>query len=125
VSDQESNQIKTRYRTTFARLDSVEETVCVFEDEHGISVRWKIGSQQFIEGRNNIARRRYQQALNNLERLVVQRLLELTKLNASGLGEYEFINFKIADWQIITQGTNFVTRSPVLSAVEARPSAPH
>jgi hypothetical protein len=52
---------------TFARLDSVKEMVCVFEDEHGISVRWQIGSQQFIEGRNNVGKRKYQQALNNLE----------------------------------------------------------
>jgi hypothetical protein len=87
LSEQEANRIKTCYRTTFARLSSLEETVCIFEDDHGIADRWEVGSPKFIEGQNNIAIRRYCDALNKLEHLVVQRLLELTKLNASGLGE--------------------------------------
>jgi hypothetical protein len=87
VTEQESSRIKTRYRTTFARLTSIEETVCIFEDEHGIADRWVIGSEQFEEGQKNISIKKYREALNKLEHLVVQWLLELTKLNASGLGE--------------------------------------
>jgi hypothetical protein len=35
----------------------------------------------------------YRVALNKLEHLVVQRLLELTKLNASGIGEPQNVEF--------------------------------
>ena len=85
--EQESNRIKTRYHTTFACLTSIEETVCIFEDEHRIADCWIIGSEQFTEGQRNINIKNYREALNKLEHLVVQRLLELTKLNASGLGK--------------------------------------
>jgi hypothetical protein len=36
VSDQEANQIKSRYRTTFMRFEMLTEKVETFEDEHRI-----------------------------------------------------------------------------------------
>ncbi|KAJ6474081.1 hypothetical protein DFH09DRAFT_1253687 [Mycena vulgaris] len=58
--------IKTRHRTTHTPLLHVEEQVALFEEEHGYIVRWTTDSQ-------------------DPERLVVQRLLELTKLSMSGV----------------------------------------
>jgi hypothetical protein len=91
VSDREANQIKSRYRTTFMRFEMLTEKVEAFEDEHRISERWMPNDPQYVQGLKNIAVQRYHLALNKLEHLVVQRLLELTKLNASGLGESQFI----------------------------------
>jgi hypothetical protein len=71
---------------------SIEETVCIFEDEHRIADRWVIRSEQFTEGQRNISTKNYREALNKLEHLVVQRLLELTKLNTSGLGKNDCIS---------------------------------
>jgi hypothetical protein len=69
------------------------EQVAVFEDEHQIGDRWTTDDQRYIQGQKNVAVQRYCVALNKLEHLVVQRLLELTKLNASGIGEPQNVEF--------------------------------
>ncbi|KAJ7108828.1 hypothetical protein C8R44DRAFT_884859 [Mycena epipterygia] len=56
--------VKTRYRTTYTRLELVEA---------------------YTDGLVLMGERRYRLALDKLERLVVQRLLELTKLGMSGV----------------------------------------
>jgi hypothetical protein len=86
VSEQEANLIKSRYRSTFARLELMVEQVATFEDEHQIGDRWTPDDPRYIQGIKNVTIRRYHLALSKLEHLVVQRLLELTKLNASGVG---------------------------------------
>ena len=88
---QEINLIKSRYRSTFARLELITEQVATFEDEHQIGDRWTPDDLRYIQGRKNIAVQSYHIALNKLEHLVVQRLLELTKLNASGIGEPQIL----------------------------------
>jgi hypothetical protein len=46
-----------------------------------------------VEGKKNVAVIKYRDALNDLEHLVVQRLLELTKLNVNNIGEFKLANF--------------------------------
>jgi hypothetical protein len=55
VSDQEANQIKSRYRTTFMRFEMLTEKVETFEDEHRIGERWMPNDPQYIQGLKNIA----------------------------------------------------------------------
>ncbi|OBZ67902.1 hypothetical protein A0H81_12134 [Grifola frondosa] len=62
-------KIKTLYRTTLQRQQNTEEEIFVLEDELA-----------------EVRRRDYRIALDNLERLIVQRLFELTKLGMSGVG---------------------------------------
>ena len=71
----------------------IEEEVLTFEDEHALPERWTIGSPEYTQGKKNITTIKYRDALNNLEHLVVQRLLELTKLNVSGLGRNSYSSF--------------------------------
>jgi hypothetical protein len=78
--------IRTRYRTTYAKLLTVEEGVCRFEEEHCIEVRWATDSVQYREALAMTTDRKYKSALDLVERLVVQRLFEMTKLGMSGLG---------------------------------------
>ncbi|KAJ6449004.1 hypothetical protein C8R45DRAFT_1057327 [Mycena sanguinolenta] len=66
---------KRATRTTYNRLVLVEEEVCCFEEEHEYHDALILTNQH-----------RYCHTLNNLERLVVQRLLELTKLSMSSVG---------------------------------------
>ncbi|KAJ6553934.1 hypothetical protein DFH09DRAFT_1318585 [Mycena vulgaris] len=66
IKGPEITVIRTRYRTMYTRLLQVEEEVSRFEEEHGY-------------------KRCYWRALDKLECLVVQRLLELTKLSMSGV----------------------------------------
>jgi hypothetical protein len=80
-------RVRTHYRTTFEQVNALMEEARIFEDDRGITERWKIGSQEFQEGLRNVAIHQYRQALSDLEQLVVKRLLELTKLNLGGIGK--------------------------------------
>ncbi|KAK1225735.1 hypothetical protein PQX77_011312 [Marasmius sp. AFHP31] len=57
-----------------------------WEVEHGILEQWTPESPEFLAAEKGIIQQQYRQALKELERLVVQRLFELTKLNMSGVG---------------------------------------
>ncbi|KAJ7175613.1 hypothetical protein C8R46DRAFT_1030650 [Mycena filopes] len=78
-------QVRTRYRTTHTRYVAVEEELCRFEEEHLIPVRWTADSAEYKASLTMATERKYRAALAEVERLVVQRLLELTKLGMSGL----------------------------------------
>ncbi|KAF7326889.1 hypothetical protein MVEN_02582800 [Mycena venus] len=65
--------VRTRYRTTYTKVLAIEEDLCRFEESHGITAGVLT------------TERRYRKALMEVERLVVQRLFELTKLGMSGL----------------------------------------
>lgn len=57
----------------------------------GIAVRWTADCDEYKAALVTMTERRYRRALDNLERLVVQRLFELTKLSASGLGMHRVV----------------------------------
>ncbi|KAJ7853298.1 hypothetical protein B0H14DRAFT_2354415, partial [Mycena olivaceomarginata] len=78
-------RINTRYRTTFTKFNAAEEDLCRFEEEHTIAVRWTVDSKEYKDGVVLTTERKYRAALTEVERLVVQRLFELTKLGMSGL----------------------------------------
>lgn len=67
-------------------LLSLQEAVQGLERKLGITQRWTEGSEGWKEATRDEAVRAYQRALDHLERLVVQRLFELTKLNHAGTG---------------------------------------
>ncbi|KAJ7440713.1 hypothetical protein B0H11DRAFT_1750555, partial [Mycena galericulata] len=85
IQAREIAAIRTRYRTSHTRLLLVEEEVALFEEEHGHEQRWTSNSQECRDALILTNERRYRRALDKLERLVVQRLLELTKLSMSGV----------------------------------------
>ena len=84
----ETTPVKTRYRTTFTRYKMQEEELTRFEEEHEILTRWTPDSAPYKEAEKLLAERSYRRAVDNLERLVVQRLFELTKLGMNGVGKY-------------------------------------
>ncbi|KAJ6530410.1 hypothetical protein DFH09DRAFT_1093639 [Mycena vulgaris] len=84
--------IRTRYRTMYTRLLQVEEEVSRFEEEHGYKVRWTTASKEYQDALLLMNERCYWRALDKLECLVVQRLLELTKLLMSGVGTRSMLN---------------------------------
>ncbi|KAJ7192578.1 hypothetical protein GGX14DRAFT_379958 [Mycena pura] len=77
--------VRTRYRTTYTKFLAVEEDLCRFEESHGIEVRWTPESQEYKDGLTLTTQRKYREASREVERLMVQRLMELTKLGMSGL----------------------------------------
>jgi hypothetical protein len=80
-------QVRTLYRTTFDRWSVLHEEACRLEEALGIEERWKHDSQSYQEALAMMRERRYRRALDKLERLVVQRLFELTKLGMSSVGK--------------------------------------
>ena len=74
--------------TTHKRYLAINEEVCRIEEILGIEQRWTAESPQYMAALTVLHERKYRRALDNLERLVVQRLFELTKLGMSGVGEY-------------------------------------
>lgn len=79
--------IRTRYCTTYSRLVLVTEEVTRFEEENGYVERWTSKDKAYQDAVLMMAERRYRRALDELERLVVQRLMEMTKLSMSGVGK--------------------------------------
>ncbi|KAK1228181.1 hypothetical protein PQX77_008784 [Marasmius sp. AFHP31] len=84
LSSVQVNKIKARNISTFKRYERLAETLEDYVMEHGIQ-RWTIGSPEYRQAQDGLKERGYQRALEELEKLVVQRLFELTKLNMSGV----------------------------------------
>ncbi|PIL29409.1 hypothetical protein GSI_09461 [Ganoderma sinense ZZ0214-1] len=86
--EQALKQLRIRVKASFTRWQTAQARVLQLEDELHLSEeeRWKPGSKEYDEAFSELTHCQYHLALDNLERLVVQRLFELTKLGMSGLG---------------------------------------
>lgn len=56
------------------------------EVKMGIETRWHSSTPEYIETVKYAATRKYHKALDNLQRLVIQRLFELHRLNLARTG---------------------------------------
>ncbi|KAJ7936025.1 hypothetical protein B0H13DRAFT_1853726 [Mycena leptocephala] len=66
--------------------DTVLVDVQESESKMGVDVRWLSGSQEWADAAHLVSTKRYRLALMKLEKLVVQRMFELTKMNMSQTG---------------------------------------
>lgn len=57
------------------------------EVKMGIETRWQPTDPQYVDTIKYMALRKYHRALDHLQKLVIQRLFELNKLNISGTGK--------------------------------------
>ncbi|KAG6809022.1 hypothetical protein H0H92_001927 [Tricholoma furcatifolium] len=74
---------ETERRYADERRDQLTRDVTMLEERLGISQRWSFSSPEFLETARYINQRKYEQCLDKLQKLVVQRLFELQKLNLS------------------------------------------
>ncbi|KAL0567199.1 hypothetical protein V5O48_014800 [Marasmius crinis-equi] len=84
-----AKHLKTLHTKAWTSLEQYRanfEDLLDFETEHNHFRRWKPSDTEYQQTLQAMCARSYRRALERLERLVVQRLLELTKLNMSGLG---------------------------------------
>lgn len=65
----------------------MEEAARRLEDVLDIDARWLPTSREYKAAAAEFTIRKYRAALDNLERLVVQRLFELKKLGMNGIGQ--------------------------------------
>ncbi|KAG1858513.1 hypothetical protein F4604DRAFT_1589518 [Suillus subluteus] len=85
-----TRKLETHRRYTAEKLDTVQREVIAMEVKLGITCRWTPSTHEYQETMKYMATRKYHRALDNLQRLVVQCLFELQKLNISQIGNYSF-----------------------------------
>ncbi|KAJ8087277.1 hypothetical protein PM082_006107 [Marasmius tenuissimus] len=78
--------LQTRSRTALERYQATLDQVLDYENENDVLKRWEPNDREYQETLQAMRNRTFRQALEKLERLVVQRLMELTKLSMSGVG---------------------------------------
>ncbi len=88
IQKKEITRIRREYSAALTCLDSAEEGVRRLEEVLDIDSRWMPGTPEYTKMSIELGERKYRRALDNLERLVVQRLFELSKLGMNGLGTF-------------------------------------
>jgi hypothetical protein len=81
-----TQKLETQRRYASEKVDYLIREVTAMEVKLNISARWTITSPEYLSTIKYVQERKYQRALDNLQRLVVQRLFELHRLNLSGIG---------------------------------------
>jgi len=67
-------------------IGRVEQSIIEIESQLGLECRWSSATPEYVAIVQDMSKRNYRLALDNLEQLVVQWLFELSKLNMSGTG---------------------------------------
>jgi hypothetical protein len=75
----------------YAKIQHAEEYICHLESQLGIVDRWTEDSADYLWYKQEVYLQDYRVALDELERLVVQRLFELSKVNMTGTGTCLFL----------------------------------
>jgi hypothetical protein len=82
----QTRKLETDRRHLCERRENLSREVHEMEVSMGIQRRWEATDDEYIEMTKYIATRKYHRALDELQRLVVQRLFELHKLNLAQTG---------------------------------------
>ncbi|KAG1854936.1 hypothetical protein DFJ58DRAFT_716274 [Suillus subalutaceus] len=80
------NFLRFHEQEPYSKLQNAEAMASHLEIQLGIEKQWEIGSEHYNRFRQEASLLNYQTALDELERLVVMRLFELSKLSLSGTG---------------------------------------
>ena len=97
----ENSTILSAYSAAFKRWRALDEEATIFELELQLAERWHPSSVSFTYMLGELDKRKYRRAVDNLERLVVQRLFELSKLGMSGIGKYMRLRIRCAACDVI------------------------
>lgn len=82
-----TRKLETDRRLAIELRENCLKQVIDLEVSMGIEKRWDLLSPEYLETLGYLATRKYQRALEELQRLVVQRLFELHRMNVSATGE--------------------------------------
>lgn len=80
------SQAKQKVEASYGQVQNAEALVTLYEAVLGISERWTGTSAEYIQYYQENIETTYQKAIDELERAVVMRICELTKMKASGTG---------------------------------------
>lgn len=90
-----TRRLETERRYALELRENCLKQVIDMEVGMGIDKRWDPSSPEYLETLGYLSTRKYQRALEELQRLVIQRLFELHKMNISATGEYCITNIWI------------------------------
>jgi hypothetical protein len=82
-----TRKLETERRYAMELRENCIRQIIDIEVSMGIERRWDPSSPEYQETLGYLSTRTYQRALEELQRLVVQRLFELHKMNISATGE--------------------------------------
>ncbi|KAG6372115.1 hypothetical protein JVT61DRAFT_8829 [Boletus reticuloceps] len=80
------NTAQTRVNLAYAMLQHTEKMAAQIQIRLGLESRWEIGGAEYLYYKDEATLGKYREALHEVERLVVMRLFELSKLSMSGTG---------------------------------------
>lgn len=87
-----TRRLETSRRKLEEEVERLGTDVIQIEERLGFDRRWQPMDERFQRAQNYIATQKYQRALGKLQRLVIQRLFELHKLNIAQTGTFRLIN---------------------------------
>ena len=82
-----TRKLETERRYALELHEKCLKQIVDMEVSMGIDMRWDPSTPAYVETLGYLSTRTYQRALEELQRLVVQRLFELHKMNISATGE--------------------------------------
>ena len=81
-----TRRLETERRYADERRQAILKDVVEMEVKMAITARWQPSSPEYINAVQYLERRKYEKALDHLQKLVVQRLFELHRMNQSRNG---------------------------------------
>ncbi|KAG1765834.1 hypothetical protein EV702DRAFT_1182411 [Suillus placidus] len=86
VSPKDAGHVRRRHTNTTNKLDQKLEIVEDYERQMALETCWHPEHPERLKAQSQIMHQLYHKAVSDVERLVVMRLLELTKMQMNGLG---------------------------------------
>ncbi|KAF7373332.1 hypothetical protein MSAN_00542800 [Mycena sanguinolenta] len=83
---QATRRLETQRRHTLEQQAKALAAVQDLEVRLGVETRWVAGDANWVAAAHLVRQRRYQRALDDLERLIISRMFELSKCNMAGTG---------------------------------------
>jgi hypothetical protein len=87
-----TRRLETERRYADERRQAILKDVVEMEVKLSITTRWQPSSAEYVNAVQYIGRRKYEKALDHLQKLVVQRLFELHRMNQSQNGTSQCFN---------------------------------
>ncbi|KAG1723398.1 hypothetical protein EDB19DRAFT_1898083 [Suillus lakei] len=85
-SPKDAGNVRWRHTHAATKRDQKVDVVVDYERQMALDARWGPDHPERVKAQSRITNHLYHKAVDDVERLVVMRLLELTKLQMSGLG---------------------------------------
>ena len=80
------NQACIQVELAYAKLQNAEALVAHLQGQLGLETPWEVGGEEYMRYKEEATLSKYREALDEVERLVVMRLFELSKLGMSQTG---------------------------------------